>query len=311
MNESELIAGYFASISTYSQSTLSTRRNNLKLFRQTMHPKPLLEISKTDIAIYAQKCLDGKIITQKKPKKLKDISVKRYLTTIKLFYEYAYEEEIYPGKEFKRIRKFVDQFSFEKGDLKTRLSNKQLKVLLQKASHHRSLYFASWFILNFGVRASELLNLEISDIDLVEKLITIRKGKGKKTRRIPIFDYQLPDLEEWILFRYSLLHLDSSEKKFLILPKTQTGPTYEWLQKKFQKISKETGIHFHAHRLRRTSACLMFYDNGISIDNVSFNLGHSSILTTQIYLGISERDQLASFREQMKGKKLIPDEALV
>ena len=118
MNESDLIAGFFASISTYSQSSISTRRNNLKLFQQTMHPKPLLEITRTDIAIYAQKCLDGKIITQKKPKKLKDISVKRYLTTIKLFYEYAYEEEIYPGKEFKRIRKFVDHQSCQHSSVK-------------------------------------------------------------------------------------------------------------------------------------------------------------------------------------------------
>ncbi len=299
MNDSDLIAGFFASIATYSKVSLTNRKSHVKLFQEAMQPKSLLELTKTDVAIYAQKCLNRGLL---------DISVKRYLSTIQLFFEYAYEEDAYPLKEFKRIQKYVKQFSFEKGAIKTRLSTKEVLLLFKKAAFNKTFTFACWFIINFGVRASELLNLNISDFDFNEKLITIRKGKGKKTRRIPIRDIQIPDLLQWFEVRESMLSLGSTEKSFLIVPRTEASPSYEWLCKKFKKITDETDIHFHAHRLRRTCACIMFYDLGASIDTVSFILGHSSIATTQEYLGITEQDKIDRFREQLKDKKMIPEE---
>ncbi len=131
-----------------------------------------------------------------------------------------------------------------------------------------------------GLRRSELLKLELRDIDLQDNELLVRHGKGGKDRLIPI----VPTLAN-ILGSY----LESRQKRgyqtpFVFVALIDDKPMSLCSLDRLVKIARRaSGIKFHLHQLRHTFATLML-EGECDLFVLSKLLGHSSVRTTEIYL---------------------------
>ena len=120
----------------------------------------------------------------------------------------------------------------------------------------------------------------MSDVDLQNKIICVREGKGKKDRIVPL-NYRLIDfLKEYLKDR-------EKEKRvcpyfFVTLRKDEKLGEVA-IKRLVQKLRDKSGIYFYPHLLRHTFAVLML-QGGCDLFVLSKMMGHSSIETTTIYL---------------------------
>lgn len=135
-----------------------------------------------------------------------------------------------------------------------------------------------------GLRKRELRELELRDIDLDHRLLTVRQGKGAKDRIIPIPPQLTAALEGYLAHR--------SAPRFALLPfffvgwKAQSKVGNKVLSRLVDRLKEASGVYFAPHMLRHTYATLML-EGGCDIFSLSKLLGHADIKTTTIYLSAS------------------------
>ena len=136
-------------------------------------------------------------------------------------------------------------------------------------------------LLETGARASELVQLRVEDVSLVERVITIRQGKGGKRREVPI----RRDLAQ--LLR---LHIGARRAGPLFASRQEgSGPTPHVLTRQrvgqiVRAVAVAAGIskRVYPHLLRHTVATRLLA-LGMDITDLQRFLGHESIATTRLY----------------------------
>ncbi len=155
-------------------------------------------------------------------------------------------------------------------------ANQLLKTKICKSDKYNTRnYLVIRLLLESGIRVSELVSIQISD--LYQNKIKI-KGKGNKERYVIISN----DL-------YQKLHqLHSLSNRFIFINKDKEPLTRKGIYNIVYQVGKKSQIKKHVtpHVLRHTFATLMLHNN-MDIFSVSKLLGHSSIQITQCYLNIS------------------------
>ena len=138
-----------------------------------------------------------------------------------------------------------------------------------------------------GVRISELINLQYTDIDLNRSLIKVM-GKGNKERMIPFGENALSSLFDYINYRREN-HLSLSSRDFFI---SQQGKkiTRQAFWHRIKSYLQQTGlpIDISPHTLRHAFATHLL-NNGADLRSVQMLLGHSDLSTTQIYTHIAKQ----------------------
>lgn len=137
-----------------------------------------------------------------------------------------------------------------------------------------------------GVRVSELINLELSDIDLNNNYVRCF-GKGSKERIVPIGEYSSKYLSIYINeYRDSMKKGYYTEKIFLNNHGKEM--TRQGFFKIIKKIAKDKDINKNItpHMLRHSFATHLL-NNGADLRTIQEMLGHSSISTTQIYTNVT------------------------
>jgi integrase/recombinase XerC len=126
-------------------------------------------------------------------------------------------------------------------------------------------------LINTGLRVGELCKLQPGDVDLSERKgsLTVRAGKGNKTRVIPLNK----------IARQCLINL--GELPIKISPRT--------LQKELAGVTFRTGVEVTPHRLRHTFAKNLI-DSGVSLEKVAALMGHESLETTRLYTVPGQQD---------------------
>lgn len=133
-----------------------------------------------------------------------------------------------------------------------------------------------------GLRRSEGLALDITDIDLNRSLLYVRKGKGSKERFVPISESIKQDFKDWLSVRDQYLRYQT-EQAFLLNPRgSRIGGNA--LLVRLKRLVETAGINkdIGLHSLRHSIATHLL-QQGMSLENVSRFLGHSSLENTQIY----------------------------
>jgi len=148
-------------------------------------------------------------------------------------------------------------------------------------------------LLCTGIRAEEILNLRVIDVNLSSERIFIHLGKGKKDRYVPIHRKLKQILDSYIRERK---RLNKTSGYFFTGIKSNLPLSYKDLTRICQKLSKHTGIKFTAHTLRHTAATELL-NQGLDIYMVSRVLGHTDIKTTTIYLHTATNDLQKSLNE--------------
>ena len=137
-----------------------------------------------------------------------------------------------------------------------------------------------------GLRVSELINLELSDIDLSNNYVRCF-GKGSKERIVPVGEYSAKYLSIYINeYRDSMKKGYYTEKIFLNNHGKEM--TRQGFFKIIKKIAKDKGINKNItpHMLRHSFATHLL-NNGADLRTIQEMLGHSSISTTQIYTNVT------------------------
>ncbi len=134
-----------------------------------------------------------------------------------------------------------------------------------------------------GLRRNELIHLRMSDVDLVNKTLFVKEGKGGKDRLLPIAARLAFILSEYVAARerekrLSLFFFVSVDGDIPICDTT--------LRRLVKRITQTTGIKFHLHLLRHTFATLML-EGGCDLNSLRDLMGHTDIKTTTLYLSAS------------------------
>jgi integrase/recombinase XerD len=116
---------------------------------------------------------------------------------------------------------------------------------------HGSLPIPIMTFLQTGIRLSELANLRLEDVDFDNKVLTVRQGKGKKDRQIPLVDEEVKALRNYLRFRNSQLVFDDD---ILFLVKNGTSLNVSTVKYTVAKYVKKAGIRKRVgvHTLRHT-----------------------------------------------------------
>ena len=133
-------------------------------------------------------------------------------------------------------------------------------------------------LLDAGLRASELTELNLKDCDLQVGYVKV-KGKGRKERVVGISDHAIILIEKYLDFR------GETDCPNLFVTYDGDPLTYYALNNFFQRLRKRLGFEkLHAHLLRHTSATAHL-QNGEDLVALQRQLGHTNISVTQLYVG--------------------------
>lgn len=131
-----------------------------------------------------------------------------------------------------------------------------------------------------GVRLSELMNLKMIDVDIENKVLFVRQGKGQKDRMIPIPNKLISILKAYLKDRK---RLKKTCPYFFTSMREDIQIQYINIRRLVEKLRKSSKIPFHPHMLRHTFAVLML-EGGCDLFSLSKMMGDSDIKTTTIYL---------------------------
>jgi integrase/recombinase XerD len=165
------------------------------------------------------------------------------------------------------------------------LTQQEVKEIYQKAQKGVETILLH-LCYGCGLRANELEQINIEDVDIKHKTISIQKGKNSKYRILPINEKISYDLEDYLTQR---IRIQTTEKALLLNHnnnrlKQYTARTY--LKKILQKTAVNQNITLHS---LRHSIATHLVENGVSIKQVQTFLGHKQLETTEIYIRISTK----------------------
>jgi len=150
---------------------------------------------------------------------------------------------------------------------------------------HKQLKLIFALCYGCGLRRTEAYHLCIQDIDFDRKTIFIRQGKNYKDRIVPMNDNVCGTIKDYVYnFRNTLklphnrLFLHSLSELHKSLKEVQKATNDEQIQSK--------RLYFH---VLRHSIATHLLQNGMDIESIARFLGHSSLVSTQIYTHIVNR----------------------
>ena len=135
-----------------------------------------------------------------------------------------------------------------------------------------------------GIRLSECMDLNLSDIDWEQRSIIVRHGKGDK-RRIVFFDAE----SELTLRKYIASRDDDCEALFVSERKPHNRIKQKALENIISKIANRANMHVYPHKLRHTFATTCIR-HGMPLEDLQTLMGHSNPKTTMIYAKLDNTD---------------------
>ena len=141
-----------------------------------------------------------------------------------------------------------------------------------------------------GLRVSELVGLNMEDIDRTDRWLRVR-GKGKKERQVPYAGKAADALESWLSERKAA---EGQEAVFLNHSGGRlSGRGANWIVKFYARfLSGDDSVH--PHTFRHAYATHLLAD-GADLRSIQELLGHSSLSTTQKYTQIALADLMAVY----------------
>lgn len=129
-----------------------------------------------------------------------------------------------------------------------------------------------------GLRLSELVGLDVADLDLVQGLVLVL-GKGNKQRMLPVGSKAIAAIQRWLVQRAQAQPEDPA--LFIGVRGRRMSPQLV-RERVRQAGSRDLGQHLHPHMLRHSFASHML-ESSQDLRAVQELLGHADISTTQIY----------------------------
>jgi integrase/recombinase XerC len=131
-----------------------------------------------------------------------------------------------------------------------------------------------------GLRLSELVNLDLADVDLRDRTVRVT-GKGGKERILPIGRYAIDALRAWLTAR-ALLAKQETVAVFVARSGERIGARI--IQQRLASWARKQGLglHVHPHMFRHSFATHLL-ESSQDLRGVQELLGHANISTTAVY----------------------------
>ncbi|GAC1466306.1 MAG: tyrosine-type recombinase/integrase [Desulfuromonadaceae bacterium] len=205
-------------------------------------------------------------------RKLSSSSITIYLCGIKFFFETTLKKKL-------NILDIVRPQRSKR--LPVVMSREEVRSVLKRVK--RPIYrMALTIIYACGLRISEGVQLLTSDIDGKRHLLRVRNGKGGKDRYVPLHERPLELLRAY--------YRKNKNGSAFLFPNKDGHIMTDTLQVVFRKAVRESKVNKPAtvHTLRHSYATHLL-ENGEDISTIKCLLGHSSIVTTDIYTHVTEK----------------------
>lgn len=131
-----------------------------------------------------------------------------------------------------------------------------------------------------GLRLSELVQLNMQDVDLGDAMVTVL-GKGRKMRAVPIGRQAQQALKKWLALRPDLIK-EPETAMFVTRTGRRLSPRAFQLRLKRWAARRGIAASVHPHMLRHSFASHLLESSG-DLRAVQELLGHADIKTTQVY----------------------------
>lgn len=238
-------------------------------------------------------------------------TINTYITRWKIFYHWCYSQGYVADTDCAdRLTKFKTEPPRLR-NIQKYLERSELTAVLNEIQNERMRYFAKFLALT-GCRIGEATALLESDVDMVNRTITINKTYSHQTHKssstktetservIYIQDELFQMLREYRAWRLRDLFRSASDTDYLFYSARHKPFCHSKFREVFSEATlKATGRRLPVHSLRHTHASLLF-EQGATLDLVSECLGHAdSDITKEIYLHITKKRKSAYF-EQIK-----------
>ena len=147
--------------------------------------------------------------------------------------------------------------------------------------------------LNCGLRISELVNLNVTDVRDNQLRVL---GKGNKERILFLNDACVKAIQDWMTDRNALTLIDQNALFVTLQNRRRISvAAVHKLEKKHLADAGLDSTQYSAHKLRHTAATLML-QNGVDVRTLQEVLGHDHLNTTQIYTHVDNDDLRAAAR---------------
>ncbi len=217
-------------------------------------------------------------------KAVRPITARTYYRCLATFFKWTVEEGAISVSPMEKIKAPP-----VKNTLKEPLSEDQVAALLgaAKNSTHRHRDTAMLlFLLDTGVRAAELCNLKMADVDFKNRSAKVL-GKGNKIRMV----YWGISTSKALLRYLRKEERQPDEPVFVSDRGTRAGEalTPSGLLQLMQRLGEKAGVKCGCHDWRRTFA-VNILNNGANLISVSRMMGHETLEITKGYLALAECD---------------------
>ena len=270
-----------------SDQTLSAYGSDLRLLSKWLSPKgvQLIDCRREHLLT----CLAWRVGQGYNPR-----STSRFLSTIRRFYQYNVRENVIDSDP----SALIDSPKIGRSLPKT-LTEQEINDLLAAPSDDalglRDLAMLE-LLYACGLRISELVTLEISQISMLQGVLRV-SGKGNKERLVPIGETAIEAIKDYIAGSRAVL-LGNKQCETLFLSKRGQAMTRQTFWHRIKHHASVAGIKktISPHVLRHAFATHLL-NHGADLRSLQMLLGHSDLSTTQIYTYVAQ-ERLKSLHKQ-------------
>ena len=267
--------------------------NENDLEEQTNNNKKNLRIKHSSILESIHPSIIRAFLSDLTKKGLQRSTIERKLACIKSFYNFLRQSELisknpaslvnYP----KQIKTLPRVFSID-----------EIFTMIESITEENPISLRDKVILELlygcGLRVSELVNLNLFDLDLLGNSVMIT-GKGNKQRKLPVGKKAVDALNKYLIKREdSFITKNNPQETALLLNNRGKRLSTRWIRNLIKNYLIKANISGNGspHTLRHTFATHLL-DGGADLRTIQELLGHSTISTTQIYTHVG-MDKLMS-----------------
>lgn len=257
-----------------SNNTLQSYKRDIKQYENylNLNGKVYNEVTSKDMKEYIENLKE----IGKKPS-----TISRNIASIRSFYQYEVKNKIMKedpteGIQSPKVEKRVPSI----------LTSNEVSLLLEQPKSSDLKGIRDKAMLEFayatGMRVTEIISLNIEDVNLEDGYVLCKNGS--KNRTIPIGNLSLKALKEYVNNSRNVL-IKSEDTKALFVNVNGSRLTRQgfWKIIKYYKEQAHIAKEITPHVLRHSFATHLL-QNGADLKSIQAMLGHSDILSTQVYM---------------------------
>jgi site-specific recombinase XerD len=265
-----------------SPMTIKTYGSDIGMFTKYLHRINLMELKEITTSILRQYFIESQQAYDYKTN-----TVCRKINMMRSFFTYCQDQEYIISNPMRKIRA-----PKKERPLPIYLTDEEAKRFVETPSRDRLIWVRKRnkaildMLFYTGIRKSELINLDLDDLNMEEWTLKVRRGKGKKDRLIPINAHLINSLSEYLKVR------PNRHPALFVAFNFNRRMGKNCFYKLFRQHLKNAKINrpeITIHKIRHTFATMVLKGSK-DLVAVQELLGHTDISTTKIYLHTTLQD---------------------